>query len=199
MKKLATILLLVLTMGAAARAAEPGFHPRAESIVGVASLTRGTVTSPLRRNAFLQPDDRISVEKGSVVLRWPDGTRARLPAGTRIYVREATGAPAGTMTRVQLDTGAFWLNVRKFARRPARFEVQTGRTLGAVEGTRVLYRMDPRKDESTLQVFSSKVQCWKGPDMKCELVTAGTRHVHDQTMGSHYTDIQFRKDFWRGP
>lgn len=207
MKRWAILVVAALAWTATALwAAGNPFPPHAVRVAGVVRLVRGKAVSRLPQGAVLHIGDRVEVDKGSATLAWPDGSQARLEAGTRITLSGAApGGQDGAITHARLDTGGMWLNVRRFARRPARFEVETNRSMGAVEGTEVLFRWNPETQMSTLQVWKGAVQCGysdaDGKRHECFLVRAGIRHQHrqDHPLSEHITRGFPRTEAWGGP
>jgi len=194
-------VLLVLTVATGAMAAP--FTAKVSQVIGVARLERPKVTTLLRDGVVLQAGDRIRVEKGSVMLSWPDGTQGKLVAGTRITLEAAKGSDA--VTRTRLENGQYWLNVVKYARRPSRFDVDTGRTMGAVEGTEVRFTYDDSTEVSSIQVWEGTVQCLVHTgtmEKLCRKVRSSWVPTHDQKgheVLDHGLMDPMKPGSWEGP
>jgi hypothetical protein len=195
LRRIFLILPLLAALSGAALADAKWFSARVERVTGVTWLIRGMTSTRLHPATLLRDGDRVKVEKGSVLLAWPDGSKARLEPGSDVGWH---GRSSGAVTAADIYGGSLWLHVIKFTRRPDQFEVRTHHSLGSVEGTEVLFRWEPKSQVSTLHVFEGAVQCHKGT-VECERVTAGESHLHAQGLPGEPVTDERSSEPWPGP
>lgn len=168
------ICLLVMTLALASSVqAADGACPTIVAVKGKSQVMRRGHPVKVEAGLPLVAGDAVRVETGTLTLQWPGGTRALLEQGARVTIQGRT---------THLGSGSMWMNVIPGPRGQTQYRVRTPRTMGAVEGTQVLFRYDPANYEWIVQLWRGKVRCMGAGGETCENVQAGVEHKHPKPL-----------------
>ena len=166
------LLLMTLVVAPSVQAAD-GVCPTILAVKGKSQVTRRGHPVKVEAGLPLVAGDAVRVETGTLTLQWPGGTKALLEQGARVTIQGRT---------TQLGSGSVWMNVIPDPRGKTQYRVRTPRTMGAVEGTQVLFRYDPTTYEWIVQLWRGKVRCMGAGGETCGNVQAGVEHKHPKLL-----------------